>query len=169
MFEMPHRPHPVGCCRVDRLDAARADGEVDELRDGEVLRGGAEGAENLEIPGVRVIPANDLRVGQGEVGRPRGGDLGAAVEGEGNRAQYGQQVDRCRTVEKETRRREDVRDAAPFEDVEVVVELRRPPEKERVLPQIAAACRDPRRDQGASMTVMVISAAGESVLAARSR
>src|SRR6185295_8671843 len=107
---------------VDALDAGGGDDQADELLDGEVAGGFAEGGHRaLEgLPGgsrgrlFAGLPQDalrDLDVGQREVGGAGGGDLRAAVERIGDGAQHGEEVDGGGTIEEEPRRREDVVDA----------------------------------------------------------
>ena len=147
VFEMPQRSRPVRGCRIDRLDVACADDEVDDLRHGEMLRSRAERVECLEEGGVGFIDTRNLRIRQRKVRRPRRGDFRAAIERKRDRAQHRQQIDRCGTIEKEPRRRENIRNPAPLEDIEVVVEFRQPAEEQRVAAQIASSVCNPCRDR----------------------
>src|SRR5882724_969552 len=120
---MSHRPSPVRRRGVDLLDTAGADDEVDELRDGEMCGGGAEGCEDefeLIVDVVGVLDsehsAHDFGVGQREIGRAGGGDFGAAIEGEGDGAQDGEQIYGGGAIEKESCWWERVGEAAALED-----------------------------------------------------
>ena len=93
VLEMAQRALSVRRGRVDVLDAAGADHEIDQLRDGEMARGRPQRFEHRGELLIGLVAERDLRIGQREVRRARRRDLGAAIERKGDGAKHGQQID----------------------------------------------------------------------------
>src|SRR5512142_3339886 len=68
------------------------------------------------------------------------------IEGPGDGAKDGEDLDGGAAVEERARRRKNVVDAVAVERVEVVIEFRQAPQQDRVAAQLAAARADPLRD-----------------------
>ena len=146
LLELPQQPRAFTCGVIDRFDLRRRDDAIDQLRDGEMPSGLAEGFQRLHdcIPFRRRVVEDavcDFGVSQREVRRARSRDDRAAVVAIRDRTKHGQQVDGRRAVEKESHRRHDVGQTMPIEHVEVVLDLRLAAEEQREAAKVVVFAR----------------------------